>query len=102
MSDLEIARLDPFDPAAFDAWHAAYLAAEQAGADGVTAPLMLEEVRAQLQDRGTRRWNGGWTGTVNGRVVVAGRLGMPCSTTATGRTCRSTSSPTSDAAASGP
>jgi GNAT superfamily N-acetyltransferase len=77
MSDLEIARLDPFDPAAFDAWHAAYLAAEQAGADGVTAPLMLEEVRAQLQDRGTRRWNGGWTGTVNGRVVVAGRLGMP-------------------------
>ena len=38
---------------------------------------MLEEVRAQLQDPGTRRWNGGWTGTVAGRVVVAGWLGMP-------------------------
>jgi hypothetical protein len=68
MSDLEIARLDPFDPVAFDAWYAAYLAAEQAGGDGVAAPLMLEEVRALLQDAGTRRWASGWTGTVYGRV----------------------------------
>jgi len=77
MSDLEIARLDPFDPVAFDAWHAAYLAAEHAGADGVAAPLMLEEVRAVLQETGTRRWNGGWTGTVAGRVVAAGWLNLP-------------------------
>ena len=77
MSDLEIARLDPFDPVAFDAWYAAYLAAERADPDGVAAPLMLEEVRALLKDAGTRRWASGWTGTVNGRVVVAGRLGTP-------------------------
>ena len=77
MSDLEIARLDPFDGAAFDAWHAAYLAAEHAGEDGVAAPLMREEVRAVLQDTGTRRWNGGWTGTVSGRVVAAGWLDLP-------------------------
>ena len=57
MSDLEIARLDPFDPVAFDAWHAAYLAAELAGEDGAASPLMLEEGRAKLQDAGTRSWN---------------------------------------------
>ena len=77
MSDLEIARLDPFDPVAFDAWHAAYLAAEHAEEEGVAAPLMLEELRAVLQDTGTRRWNRGWTGTVAGRVVAAGWLDLP-------------------------
>jgi RimJ/RimL family protein N-acetyltransferase len=77
MSDLEIARVDPFDPVAFDAWHAAYLAAEHAGEDGVAAPLMLEELRAVLQDPGTRRWSSGWTGTVAGRVVAAGWLDLP-------------------------
>ena len=77
MSGLEIARLDPFDPVAFDAWHAAYLAAEQAGEEGVTSPFMLEEARAHLQDTGTRRWNGGWMGPLDGRVVAAGWLDTP-------------------------
>ncbi len=77
MSDLEITRVDPFDRVAFDAWHACYLAAELASEEGVASPLMLEEARAQLQDAGTRSWNSCWTGTVAGRVVVAGWLDMP-------------------------
>ena len=77
MSDLEITRVDPFDRVAFDAWHAVYLAAELASEEGVASPLMLEEARAKLQDAGIRSWNSGWTGTVAGRVVVAGWLDMP-------------------------
>jgi RimJ/RimL family protein N-acetyltransferase len=77
MSELEIVRLDPFDPVAFDAWHAAYLAAELASEEGVASPFMREEARAQLQDTGTRRWNSGWAGLLDGRVVAAGWLDTP-------------------------
>jgi RimJ/RimL family protein N-acetyltransferase len=77
MSDLEITRVDPFDPVALDAWHAAYLAAELASEEEAASPFMLEEARAQLQDAGMRSWNSGWTGTVAGRVVVAGWLTLP-------------------------
>jgi hypothetical protein len=36
MSGMEIVPVDPFDRTAFDAWHAAYLAAEEAS--GVASP----------------------------------------------------------------
>jgi len=77
MNELRIVPVDPHDREAFDAWHAAYLAAELAAEPGVSSPLTLEELRAQLQDTGTRRWNGGWSGLVDGRVVVAGWMDTP-------------------------
>lgn len=77
MSGLEIVQLDPFDPVAFDAWHAAYFAAELACEEGVASPYMLEEARAHLQDTGTRHWHSGWVGLLDGRVIAAGWLDTP-------------------------
>jgi len=77
MSELVIEPVDPDDRDGFDAWHAAYLAAELAAPEGVASPLMLEEVRALVQDEGVRRWTGVWSGRVDGRVVVAGWLDTP-------------------------
>lgn len=75
MSELEIREVDPFDDAHVEGWYAAYLAAEQVS--GVGSPWQLEELRAQLQDRGRRRWQRGYSGSVDGEVVVAGWLNTP-------------------------
>jgi GNAT superfamily N-acetyltransferase len=74
---LEVVEVDPDDDAAVDAWHAAYLAAEQAIAGGVASPWQLEEVRALLRDRGSSRWHRGYCGVVDGRVVASGYLRLP-------------------------
>ncbi|ABL80406.1 MULTISPECIES: hypothetical protein [unclassified Nocardioides] len=54
MSEHRIVEVDPFDPGQVDPWHGAYLAAELAAPEGVTSPWQLEEVRAMMQDQGTR------------------------------------------------
>ncbi|KQW48794.1 hypothetical protein ASC77_08660 [Nocardioides sp. Root1257] len=76
MSNLEIDPLDPHDGAAFDAFYDVYLAAERALGD-IGSPWMREEVRASLQDRGTRRWLGAYVGRIDGDVVAVGQLSTP-------------------------
>lgn len=75
MSDLEIVPLDPFDRDAFDAWHAAYLAAESAS--GVASPWQLEEIRVLMQEPSLRYLKLGWSGIAGGRVVTSGFLRAP-------------------------
>lgn len=74
MTGLEIVELDVDDTAAFAAWYAAYEEAELASGEGVASPWMLEEMRAQMQQRGTRFTEFGYSGKVGGQVVTAGFL----------------------------
>ncbi len=60
---LEIRELDPFDDAAFDAWHHVYEVAEVHELGAAATPWRLEEVRAMLQDTGSSAWSGGWIGS---------------------------------------
>jgi len=77
VSEQQIVEVDPFDPERFDPWHAAYLTAELAAPPGVTSPWQLEEVRAMMQDQGTRHRLLGYAGVVAGRVVTSGFLRLP-------------------------
>jgi RimJ/RimL family protein N-acetyltransferase len=77
VSALEIVPLDPFDDAAVDAWHAVYLAAERSTGQHVGNPFTLEEVRAMMQDAGSRFASAAFSGRVGGSVVCTGWLRMP-------------------------
>lgn len=77
MSRHRIVEVDPFDPDHVDPWHGAYLAAELAAPEGVTSPWQLEEVRAMMQDQGTRHRLLGYSGLVGDRVVSSGFLRLP-------------------------
>lgn len=77
MSALEIVELDPFDAAAFDAWHRVYEEAEDAAGPGIASPWRLEEMRPLLQERSTRQRMLGWSGLVAGEVVTVGWVRMP-------------------------
>ncbi len=77
MSEHAIVPVDPFDADRFDPWHGAYLAAELAAPAGVTSPWQLEEVRAMMQDQGTRHRLLGYAGLVDGRVVTSGFVRLP-------------------------
>lgn len=77
MTELTVEPVDPHDPAAFDAFYDAYLAAERAAGPGVASPWMREEVRVTLQERATRRSTGGYVGRVGAGVVAAGFLSVP-------------------------
>lgn len=70
---LEIRKVDPHDRAAFDAWHAAYLAADQLGRE-YALPMRLEEMRADVQAVEKGRRAEAWAGVVDGEVVVSGLL----------------------------
>ncbi|WP_028644850.1 GNAT family N-acetyltransferase [Nocardioides sp. URHA0020] len=72
MSALQIVEVDVFDDAALDAWHRVYEAAERACGPEVAATWQLEEVRALMQARGTRYWDGGYSGFADGRLVTVG------------------------------
>lgn len=73
----QIVEVDPFDPDQFDPWHRAYLDAELAAPPGVTSPWQLEEVRAMMQDQGTRHRLLGYAGVLDGRVVTSGFVRLP-------------------------
>lgn len=75
MNDLRIVAVDPFDDEAFEAWHAAYLEAENHS--GVATPWQLEEMRVSLQGSRQRSWQQAWSGLRDGRVVCTGFLQMP-------------------------
>jgi GNAT superfamily N-acetyltransferase len=77
MSELEIVEVDPFDPVSFDPWWRSYHDAEAADRGTSATIWQLEELRAQMQDAGRRQWMGGWSGTVDGEVVVTGWMGTP-------------------------
>jgi GNAT superfamily N-acetyltransferase/RimJ/RimL family protein N-acetyltransferase len=76
-SDLEIVELDPFDDAAFDAWHHVYEVAERHDLGQAATVWQLEEVRPMLQDAGSFSWSGGWSGLVGGEVAAAGWMRTP-------------------------
>jgi GNAT superfamily N-acetyltransferase len=76
-SAVEVVPLDPFDDAALDAWHHAYLVAERHELDDVATPLQLEEVRAIMQDGGSRARNVGWAAVRDGETVGAGWMRLP-------------------------
>lgn len=52
---MEITEVDPFDDAAFDAWHATYAAAERHGRGEWASDWLLEESRAEKQAAPTSR-----------------------------------------------
>lgn len=77
MSALEIVALDPFDATMFDAWHAAYLAAETHGREGTATAWQLEELRVLVQQPDSRNCSAGWCGLVDGVMVSTGWLQLP-------------------------
>lgn len=77
MTRLQIVELDVHDRAAFDAWHAAYDAAERHGREDVAAVWQLEEVRAMMQEPSLRYRYDGWRGLVDGEVVATGWMRTP-------------------------
>ncbi|CUR61099.1 PE-PGRS family protein [metagenome] len=74
---LDVVPLDPFDDAALDAWHHAYLAAERHELGEVATPWQLEELRAAMQDAGTRARSLGWSAVLEGETVGAGWMRTP-------------------------
>lgn len=73
---LRIVDLDPFDDAAFRAWHGVYLRAQHAMGAAAT-PWQLEELRAVMQQSATAAWLGGWSAVVDDTVVGAGFIRTP-------------------------
>lgn len=69
---MRIVELDPFDDAAFDAWHAVYDEAERFGREETADLWQLEEVRTLLQHVGSHDRHFGWSGLLDGRTVAAG------------------------------
>lgn len=77
MSDnLEIAWVDPFDDATFDAWHEVYATSQCFGREETAAVWTLEELRVQMQHQGTGRWAGAYLGRVAGTAVASGFVMM--------------------------
>ena len=74
---LEILPLDPHDDAALDAWHHVYLVSARHELGEVATPWQLEEVRAMLQDTGSRARSLGWSAVLDGEAVGAGWLRTP-------------------------
>jgi GNAT superfamily N-acetyltransferase len=74
---LEIRELDPHDEATFDAWHRVYATAERHDLDAAATVWQVEELRAQMQASDSHSRSGGWAGSVDGQVVVAGWMRTP-------------------------
>jgi GNAT superfamily N-acetyltransferase len=74
---IEVRALDPFDDAAVDAWHHVYLVAHTHELGEAATAWQLEELRAMLQDRGTRARSLGWAAVLDGETVGAGWMRTP-------------------------
>jgi GNAT superfamily N-acetyltransferase len=74
VNGIQIRPIDPTDPAAFDAWHAVYLAAESFGREEWANPRALEEFRADRAQPVPYRSADLFAGVVDGEVVVVGGL----------------------------
>ena len=73
---LDIRPLDPRDDAALADWHATYLASNRHGRE-VSAPWMLEEIRAQLTVPSPGQRMLAFGGYVDGRPVTVSTLELP-------------------------
>jgi GNAT superfamily N-acetyltransferase len=74
---VSILQVDPFDPAAFDAWYATYAAADRAGREQWAKPWRLEEYRAEQQARVAHKWTAAYSLLVEGRVVTTAQVELP-------------------------
>ncbi|MGH3384856.1 MAG: GNAT family N-acetyltransferase [Nocardioidaceae bacterium] len=73
---MQIEPVDPFDDEAFEAWHAAYLAADTAGRD-YPAPWRLAEARASFRNPDSTTRREALAAVDDGRVVGAGTIVLP-------------------------
>ena len=74
---MRIVQVDPFDRAAFDAWHATYAAADRAGREQWANPWLLEESRADKQARVAHKWTGIYSMLVDDQVVATAEAVLP-------------------------
>lgn len=74
---MQIRQVDPFDDAAFEAWHAVYLAADVHGREKTATPWQLEELRVEMQSENAGRWTAAYLGRDRDEVVVVGSIAMP-------------------------
>lgn len=75
---LRIEVVDPHDDAAYDAWHAVYLASQRHGREAAAVTAWTkEEMRASLQQPGRRSWVAAYLGRVDGEPVATGHLQTP-------------------------
>jgi len=72
VNDIQIRPIDPRDPAALDAWYAAYRAADLFGREHIGNVWQLEELRAHWVRDSPHRKAAMYSGVVDGEVVVAG------------------------------
>ena len=72
-----IAKVDPFDKPAFDAWHATQFAADRFGREEHATPWQLEESRADKQTEMVSRSTSAHALLVDGVVVTAAELWLP-------------------------
>jgi GNAT superfamily N-acetyltransferase len=72
-----IVRVDPFDRAAFDAWHATQFTADRFGREEYATPWHLEESRADKQAEMVGRKTLIYSLVVDGAVVTAAELWLP-------------------------
>lgn len=74
---LHVLPLDPHDDVALAAWHHVYLVSARHELGAVATPWQLEEVRAMLQDTGSRARSLGWSAVLDGETVGAGWMRTP-------------------------
>jgi GNAT superfamily N-acetyltransferase len=72
-----IVKVDPFDRAAFDAWHATQFTADRFGREEHATPWKLEESRADKQTDMVGRDTSIYSLVVDGTVVTAAELSLP-------------------------
>jgi len=77
MSNLEIGLLDPFDDAEFDEFHAVFETAQVFGRETTATPWERDELRAAMQEDGTRRFRQGICARIGGRIVGVGTVEGP-------------------------
>ena len=74
---MDIVRVDPFDDAAFDAWHATQFAADRFGREEHATPWYVEEARVDKQSVLKGRETLIYAGIVDGTVVSAAEVWLP-------------------------
>ncbi len=74
---MDIVRVDPFDDAAFDAWHATQFAADRFGREEHATPWYLEEARVDKQSVLKGRETLIYAGIADGTVVSAAEVWLP-------------------------
>lgn len=77
MPSIEISRVDPFDPTAYDAWWEAYAAARRADLGENAVVWSREESRTELQQESATTRRQAYVAIRDGVVVGSGSLALP-------------------------